>query len=174
MLFESPSPVLASSHSKISVKVRGVISGGAIQLYEKTQERQQHGVQSGLGCYQAQISANMSCPYRNNIKQKLSTTKTNFSIENILAPDFGKKFTGIKYICILHNLSPLETSPENCKDSGAKISRPRVSSGNNNPTEIPAWIFCTRYSDRPSSGTSLIIIDIMTAICPPQHSIPIK
>ncbi|VDK68042.1 unnamed protein product [Litomosoides sigmodontis] len=52
-----------------------------------------------------------------------TNSKLKFSIQNILRPDFGKKH---------------ETALKPCASTANTV--------------FPAWIYCTRYSDRPSSG----------------------
>uniref|UniRef100_A0A2K6WH95 Homeobox protein engrailed-like n=1 Tax=Onchocerca volvulus TaxID=6282 RepID=A0A2K6WH95_ONCVO len=55
------------------------------------------------------------------------SSKLKFSIQNILRPDFGKQHETVSKPCA-------STTPDNMN------------------TVFPAWIYCTRYSDRPSSG----------------------
>ena len=71
-----------------------------------------------------------------------STTpaKLYFSIENILSDEFGRSFDSEKKINLPEDLS----SP-----------KPNVPVGvikTEGLGEVPAWVFCTRYSDRPSGG----------------------
>ncbi|GAU97535.1 hypothetical protein RvY_08810-2 [Ramazzottius varieornatus] len=62
-----------------------------------------------------------------------------FSIENILRPDFGCKIKR-------ERLSPRpDFSSLHSSDNQSKAA----SNLGNWP---PAWVFCTRYSDRPSAG----------------------
>ncbi|KAL4003139.1 Homeobox domain family protein [Acanthocheilonema viteae] len=56
-----------------------------------------------------------------------TSSKLKFSIQNILRPDFGKQHETILKPCV-------STAPDSMN------------------TVFPAWIYCTRYSDRPSSG----------------------
>uniref|UniRef100_A0A0R3RQH0 Homeobox domain-containing protein n=1 Tax=Elaeophora elaphi TaxID=1147741 RepID=A0A0R3RQH0_9BILA len=56
-----------------------------------------------------------------------TSSKLKFSIQNILRPDFGKQHETVLKPCA-------STTPDNMN------------------TVFPAWIYCTRYSDRPSSG----------------------
>ncbi|KAI1721271.1 homeobox domain-containing protein [Ditylenchus destructor] len=75
-----------------------------------------------------------------------NTSSLKFSIENILQPDFGNKAaceSSPPHPIYLPSLSKATTSTY----EEAAIAAP------NDPTDkYPAWIFCTRYSDRPSSG----------------------
>ena len=64
--------------------------------------------------------------------------KPSFSIDDILSPNFGnfsRQFQEPK------SISPPETK-DRFKPSAVQ-----------NPKLVPAWIFCTRYSDRPASGS---------------------
>uniref|UniRef100_A0A3B3BE34 Homeobox protein engrailed-like n=1 Tax=Oryzias melastigma TaxID=30732 RepID=A0A3B3BE34_ORYME len=93
---------------------------------------------------------------------------TNFFIDNILRPDFGRrKDAGANREESLatresHNSPaapqtepvgstvPAEgtSTPHTVTDSSQASSNPSVSQ----PMLWPAWVYCTRYSDRPSSG----------------------
>ncbi|KAK6182881.1 hypothetical protein SNE40_010465 [Patella caerulea] len=95
-------------------------------------------------------------------------TVTNFSIAEILKPEFGVKniktnfqsaFTGVipsKTVCSV----PPKKERSVCSKperSGVEVTSPTRSdrstlSPTNKPVLWPAWVFCTRYSDRPTSG----------------------
>ncbi|KAK2868627.1 hypothetical protein Q7C36_000498 [Tachysurus vachellii] len=106
---------------------------------------------------------------------------TNFYIDNILRPDFGRRKESAAAVNATErsdiNVSGREnrcpSEPETGTDragspgssEGASIpavsgSKPGAESGedqcanspNNKPMLWPAWVYCTRYSDRPSSG----------------------
>ncbi|KAJ8306837.1 hypothetical protein KUTeg_014921 [Tegillarca granosa] len=83
---------------------------------------------------------------------------TNFSIAEILKPSFGSKRT-------VNNFTKPPYSPEKKYDSSDSpssspsstpdktTSEPSTSPGTETrPLLWPAWVYCTRYSDRPSSG----------------------
>lgn len=56
-------------------------------------------------------------------------------------------------------------NPSSTAESTEKPNKTQTSatdSGNKGPISWPAWVYCTRYSDRPSSGTIIIIITIRT------------
>ncbi|KAH7731503.1 engrailed 2 [Aphelenchoides avenae] len=59
----------------------------------------------------------------------LDTSALKFSITNILRPDFG--------------------TPPSLTESNL---RQALRDENRTPSRLPAWIYCTRYSDRPSAG----------------------
>ncbi|KAG9465861.1 homeobox protein engrailed-1 isoform X1 [Eleutherodactylus coqui] len=98
---------------------------------------------------------------------------TNFFIDNILRPDFGcrKETPGRE------NVNPLQTrqgnptpSPDSDSTSESDPNPSLVLVGNSappanksDPLVWPAWVYCTRYSDRPSSGY------ISTHLHPPSH-----
>ena len=82
-----------------------------------------------------------------------SSSNLSFSIDNILRPDFG-----------CHSTSPvtspiktiIKTEPESDQlpmDLSHTTNTPNVSTKTlTNLSNIPAWVFATRYSDRPSGG----------------------
>lgn len=81
----------------------------------------------------------------------------NFSIDNILRPDFGglkqtrTSQLGYKSSSLDSKCAPIDLSKESSSDV-AGSSPP--SKDNSQPMLWPAWVYCTRYSDRPSSGKS--------------------
>lgn len=104
-------------------------------------------------------------------RQNAKTTTTNnndagsgslkFSIDNILKADFGRRITDPINI---RKTKPKKVVPESAKDveettksgpvdlsktDGEKNAKAEVG---NQPMLWPAWVYCTRYSDRPSSG----------------------
>lgn len=75
----------------------------------------------------------------------------NFSIDNILRPEFGERKKQTK----TRSKRNLEESPvdlsKDCIDS--KQSKTEKGSSKSDGNMMwPAWVYCTRYSDRPSSG----------------------
>ncbi|XP_022244033.1 homeobox protein engrailed-1-B-like isoform X1 [Limulus polyphemus] len=74
-----------------------------------------------------------------DIADPVATTRAlKFSIEKILSPDFGRhaRKKRVDSVGADKTLSPQPPSP-------SKTMAPLV---------WPAWVYCTRYSDRPSSG----------------------
>ena len=69
--------------------------------------------------------------------------KLSFSIENILSPNFGLS-SSIDSKSALDLDLPMDLSPTTSIPSGMIVGP----SGD----LVPAWVFCTRYSDRPSGG----------------------
>jgi hypothetical protein len=80
-------------------------------------------------------SSSSSSPVVVNKKQK-STTKS-FLISDILKPDFGHA----------QDKCNIPLSPTTTNDSTSSSSNTH-----SQPGGLPAWVFCTRYSDRPSAG----------------------
>ncbi|KAJ8035870.1 Homeobox protein engrailed-2-A [Holothuria leucospilota] len=100
---------------------------------------------------------------------------TNFSIDNILRKDFGNSFRRhedhirqlnrltVENIFRTNSLLESQRKKRECADSKVisekpvtKISDKSTNSASiNSPLLWPAWVYCTRYSDRPSSGKLL-------------------
>ncbi len=78
------------------------------------------------------------------LNQKGTSKSKSFLISDILKPTFGNHLEK-------SNIPPSSTSPTTTNESSS-------SSSNNNhqanlmPGIFPAWVYCTRYSDRPSAG----------------------
>jgi len=93
-------------------------------------------------------------PDGTNLESKLKTTPLPFSIDNLLKPVFSPE------------ASPQQSSPPLVcksipKSSSTEPTNTDISADPSCPTGmvrgpngklVPAWVFCTRYSDRPSSG----------------------
>ncbi|KAL5011015.1 hypothetical protein ScPMuIL_013320 [Solemya velum] len=83
----------------------------------------------------------------NNMQENVRLT--NFFIEEILKPDFGKHK-------ILRNIPVSCINTERRSVSPSPSQSPTHSPTNGGKDEValkwPAWVYCTRYSDRPSSG----------------------
>ncbi|MBN3321836.1 HME2B protein, partial [Atractosteus spatula] len=71
---------------------------------------------------------------------------TNFFIDNILRPDFGRR----KEVTFGRDQSHASRR-EQCLSSDSDSSQ-ASSTTPSQPMLWPAWVYCTRYSDRPSSG----------------------
>lgn len=104
---------------------------------------------------------------------------TNFFIENILRPDFGREGDSIADVPPSHHhlhhhhhhhgrgqsgrrievvLSDEDESGKESDDGASSHGSQEAASGTLSlkPTPWPAWVYCTRYSDRPSSGEILV------------------
>lgn len=97
-----------------------------------------------------------------------------FSIDNILKADFGRRITDPinikkskpkKVVPPMSAKQPVDDSPpaksvvpvdlskaETEKATGSSTIECNSSSSSSQPMLWPAWVYCTRYSDRPSSG----------------------
>ena len=90
-----------------------------------------------------------------NLSSHSSSSNLSFSIENILRPDFGSSQTSVSPLS-----SPIKTDikteprePQLPMDLSHTTNTPNVSSKSlTSLANIPAWVFATRYSDRPSGG----------------------
>lgn len=113
-------------------------------------------------------------PFINN---NIHDQRLKFSIDNILKADFGSKLTeslmknsnsknsGAKKTNSSNKIKPMDltslTQEVNQTEVSSPISSPEQktskdsdssSSKSSDPMVWPAWVYCTRYSDRPSSG----------------------
>ncbi|CAF1678665.1 unnamed protein product [Adineta ricciae] len=84
-------------------------------------------------------SRSSSSPTLSN-KNSTSNLKS-FLISDILKPTFGSHQTEKS------NIPLSSTSPTTTNDSSSSSSN-----ANAIPGMLPAWVYCTRYSDRPSAG----------------------
>ncbi|XP_013781877.1 homeobox protein engrailed-1-B-like [Limulus polyphemus] len=89
-----------------------------------------------------------------------------FSIENILSPDFGKAANERRKSPIKNSKTPKQKVPavhgatKHKNASGKSAAENNPDKAGTSPSHKPcspwpAWVFCTRYSDRPSSGPRL-------------------
>lgn len=103
-----------------------------------------------------------------------------FSIDNILKADFGRRITDPinirkskpKKIAVAEGDKSLD---ESGKSSGpVDLSKPddgkseknseQSSSSSAQPMLWPAWVYCTRYSDRPSSGIYYVLSSVVNVL----------
>ncbi|GIY52918.1 uncharacterized protein CDAR_496901 [Caerostris darwini] len=77
----------------------------------------------------------------------ISSHPLKFSIEKILSPDFGRRDNSQHAKDIPHNENT--TASIGSSDTESKAGFPP--SKDAGKVFFPAWLFCTRYSDRPSS-----------------------
>lgn len=85
-----------------------------------------------------------------------------FSIDNILKADFGRRITDPINIRKTKPLKrPVEAVEETSKNHPVDLSKgeaEKKTEGGSQPMLWPAWVYCTRYSDRPSSGRTFFVI----------------
>ncbi|XP_041371926.1 homeobox protein engrailed-1-B-like [Gigantopelta aegis] len=84
-------------------------------------------------------------------------TYTDFTIERILKPDFGCRKRSLNTGVVrvdrsIPTLTPPLARQERQIAKNSKPHQPRLEVVEKPKIELPAWVFCTRYSDRPSSG----------------------
>jgi homeobox protein engrailed len=84
-------------------------------------------------------SSSSSSLFIKNKKQSTTTIKS-FLISDILKPNFGHQ----------NEKCNIPLSPTTTNDSISSSHK------NFNPALLPAWVYCTRYSDRPSAGKIFI------------------
>lgn len=109
-------------------------------------------------------------PVDNFYNHQNNSTKTNndnenggslkFSIDNILKADFGRRITDpINIRKSKPKKIVAETFDDSLKTPGPvdlskSDSQEKTTDGSKPPMMWPAWVYCTRYSDRPSSGNN--------------------
>ncbi|KAL3837234.1 hypothetical protein ACJMK2_022602 [Sinanodonta woodiana] len=92
--------------------------------------------------------------------QNCNTSFTKFTIDEILKPDFGKNrlTIGILNLSVRNGVSDekcTSAQPCNKEETGMKNESRSESPGSEDlgsKPVWPAWVYCTRYSDRPSAG----------------------
>lgn len=89
-----------------------------------------------------------------------SNPSLKFSIDNILKADFGRRITDpINIKKAKPKKATLEEPPKNAPvDLSKESEKPSGQGDSAQPMLWPAWVYCTRYSDRPSSGKCLLVI----------------
>ncbi|KAK3607939.1 hypothetical protein CHS0354_006534 [Potamilus streckersoni] len=92
--------------------------------------------------------------------QNCNTSFTKFTIDEILKPDFGKNRLTIGILNVSVRTGATDekcTSAQPCskEENGTKNYSRSESKGSDDLGSKPiwpAWVYCTRYSDRPSAG----------------------
>lgn len=74
-----------------------------------------------------------------------------FSVDNILRPEFGRRHLPPQPSPSLSVRSSTHRSSEDEEGPSPTKIDPPIPDDPNGPV-WPAWVYCTRYSDRPSSG----------------------
>lgn len=110
-------------------------------------------------CFRA--SPSFFCTAQNN--NETNGTSLKFSIDNILKADFGRRIT--EPMNVRKARVPRKTTAEEPTGKPVDLSKAEAENRSNNskgssaepagqqqPMLWPAWVYCTRYSDRPSSG----------------------
>lgn len=96
---------------------------------------------------------------RQNNNNETNGTSLKFSIDNILKADFGRRIT--EPMNVRKARAPRKATDEST-GKPVDLSKAEPESKGASPTNSepigqqpmlwPAWVYCTRYSDRPSSG----------------------
>lgn len=96
---------------------------------------------------------------RQNNNNETNGTSLKFSIDNILKADFGRRIT--EPMNVRKARAPRKATDEST-GKPVDLSKAETDSKGASPTNSepagqqpmlwPAWVYCTRYSDRPSSG----------------------
>lgn len=152
-------PSLCSPSSPVSQKLQYTSGPNSPEnASPKPQELQQFYLRHNIG----KNITNNNEPNNSGLK---------FSIDNILKADFGRRITepinirkskpkkvvasdGEKLLDETNKSGPVDLSkPDDGKTE--KNSTEQTSSSSSQPMLWPAWVYCTRYSDRPSSGIYL-------------------
>uniref|UniRef100_A0A1I7S050 Homeobox domain-containing protein n=2 Tax=Bursaphelenchus xylophilus TaxID=6326 RepID=A0A1I7S050_BURXY len=106
---------------------------------------------SSEASYSDCASAGVSSP---DLNDTASVSSLKFSIYNILRPDFGIKCD--RLFGSADPTSPPPLFPISPSSFGlnllASLASPKLPIEQNDDHQLPAWIYCTRYSDRPSAG----------------------
>jgi len=104
-----------------------------------------------------------------NVRRLLERGTTSFLVDDILRPDFGVRHRGTDCDADTEASSSSSssqmttsctsqstTTTATVRDDVSQLSTSTTDAGSNSPNvdTVPAWIFSTRYSDRPSSGMS--------------------
>ena len=84
---------------------------------------------------------------------KTSKRMPNFSIDNILRPEFGKSKTEDNEKQLEKDSVAEEQLADNSQEKLMVSHLFNIKS--QKLKSIPAWIYCTRYSDRPNSGKKM-------------------
>lgn len=111
---------------------------------------------------------------QNETNNDANNASLKFSIDNILKADFGRRITDPinikkskpKKSSFEDIVAPKAPGPVDL--SKAETEKPTASSesnGGSQPMLWPAWVYCTRYSDRPSSGKAKPLIYLRRKIC---------
>ncbi|CAF4013443.1 unnamed protein product [Rotaria magnacalcarata] len=95
-------------------------------------------------------SSSSSPPSGKLLNEKQTSKMKSFLISDILKPSFGNhnQHNNIEK----SNIPLSSSSPTTTNDSSSSSSSNNNHSQNISEGMFPAWVYCTRYSDRPSAG----------------------
>ena len=118
--------------------------------YRQLQQQREQDLVSQRSC--GSPDSNSSFSSHNSSSSSASSSSLSFSIENILRPDFGSNHsTTSSSVSIVSPVKAVvKTEPEMPMDLSHTTNTPSLAPAS--LAAIPAWVFATRYSDRPSGG----------------------
>jgi hypothetical protein len=98
-----------------------------------------------------------SSPLSPILLNKKQTSKIkSFLISDILKPNFGPRHPHHQHDQIEKSNIPLSSSSPTTTNDSSSSSSNNNQQANLTPGMFPAWVYCTRYSDRPSAGKNQI------------------
>ena len=115
--------------------------------YRQLQQQREQDLVSQRSCGSPDSNSSFSSHNSSSSSSSLS-----FSIENILRPDFGSNnhSTSSSVSAVSPVKAVVKTEPEMPMDLSHTTNTPSLAPAS--LAAIPAWVFATRYSDRPSGG----------------------
>ena len=118
--------------------------------YRQLQQQREQDLVSQRSC--GSPDSNSSFSSHNSSSSSSSSSSLSFSIENILRPDFGSNnhSTSSSVSAVSPVKAVVKTEPEMPMDLSHTTNTPSLAPAS--LAAIPAWVFATRYSDRPSGG----------------------
>ena len=121
--------------------------------YSQLQEKQR---EKDLVSQRSCGSPDSNVSFSSHNSSSSSSSNLSFSIDNILRPDFGCHQSSTSPVTSPIKPIIIKTEPESDQlpmDLSHTTNTPNVSTKTlTNLSNIPAWVFATRYSDRPSGG----------------------
>ena len=114
--------------------------------YRQLQQQREQDLVSQRSCGSPDSNSSFSLHNSSSSSSSLS-----FSIENILRPDFGSNHSTSPSVSAVSPVKTVvKTEPEMPMDLSHTTNTPSLAPAS--LAAIPAWVFATRYSDRPSGG----------------------
>ena len=114
--------------------------------YRQLQQQREQDLVSQRSCG----SPDSNSSFSSHNSSSSSSSSLSFSIENILRPDFGSNNYSTSVSAVSPVKAVVKTEPEMPMDLSHTTNTPSLAPAS--LAAIPAWVFATRYSDRPSGG----------------------
>ena len=115
--------------------------------YRQLQQQREQDLVSQRSCGSPDSNSSFSS---HNSSSSSASSSLSFSIENILRPDFGSNNHSTSVSAVSPVKAVVKTEPEMPMDLSHTTNTPSLAPAS--LAAIPAWVFATRYSDRPSGG----------------------